>query len=266
MSTAPSPDSLPGTSLLALARHWFPPTIVAGVFEPLVADWQREEAGARSRSARLRFRAQWTAAFLSALMLSGLRQLAVLPPAQVAVDAGARGLMLATFGFVLQRSLQRPHGEPGLNIILIDSLPFAMIAIVDTIRAAESVPLYRRRLLAMQAVAAAALVLAVFGAVSPAQRLALACIPVVLGVFGWTVRDWHLRTTNWFSRWVVSIAITASALSLSIYPFKWTLGMNLFDRWWGGEVMYAVAILTVLRWLRNTKGGSEDPPFRSISS
>jgi hypothetical protein len=34
--------TMPGTRLMRFARRWFPPTIVASVFEPLVADWQRQ--------------------------------------------------------------------------------------------------------------------------------------------------------------------------------------------------------------------------------
>ncbi len=33
---------MPGTRLLEFARRWFPPSTVSSVFEPLVADWQRE--------------------------------------------------------------------------------------------------------------------------------------------------------------------------------------------------------------------------------
>ena len=33
---------MPGTRLLRFARQWFPPSTVSGVFEPLVADWQRQ--------------------------------------------------------------------------------------------------------------------------------------------------------------------------------------------------------------------------------
>lgn len=256
---------MPGTRLLQFARRWFPPSTVSNVFEPLVADWQREVSGVRSRRAQLRLRLQWSAAFLSALLLSGLRQIAVLPPVRVAAGAGARGLILAGLGFALQRTFQRPHDVPGLNAALVDSLPFAVIAVVDTIRAAD-LPLYRRRLLATQAVLAAGLVLYLFGAATPEQRLALALMPVVLGVFGWTLRAWHEQQRGWGSRWFVATVLTSSALSLSAYPLKWTLGMNLFGRWWGGDVMFSVAIATVVHWAfarsRKEKGGSDDPPLR----
>jgi len=247
MRPSPAPSSLPGTGLLAFARAWLPPAVVTNVFEPLVADWQREVSGARSRRAQLRLRLQWSAAFLSALLLSGLREIAVLPPVRVAAGAGARGLILAGLGFALQRTFQRPHDVPGLNAALVDSLPFAVIAVVDTIRAAD-LPLHRQRLLAVQAVLGSALVLLLFGAASLEQRLALALMPVVLGVFGWTLRAWHEQQRGWVSRWFVATALTSSALSLSAYPLKWALGMNLFARWWGGDVMFSVAVATVLHW------------------
>jgi hypothetical protein len=47
MTPDPAATSLPGTSLLAFARLWFSPAIVASVFEPLVADWQRQWNDAR---------------------------------------------------------------------------------------------------------------------------------------------------------------------------------------------------------------------------
>lgn len=252
------------TRLLEFARLWFSPAVVATVFEPLMADWLHAR-GLTPAVSRWRTDARWTAAFLSTIALSGLRELAILPPGRVAAGAGARGLILAGFGFVLQRTFQRPHDVPGLNAALVDSLPFAVIAVVDTIRAAD-LPLHRRRLLAIQAVLAAALMLALFGTTTLEQRLALALMPVVLGVFGWTLRAWHQQQHGWFSRWFVATTLVISALSLSAYPLKWALGMNLFGRWWGGDVMFSVAVATVLHWAfarsRKEKGGSEGPPLR----
>lgn len=44
--------TLPGTHLLAIARLWFDEATVSTVFEPLVADWQREYLGAPTPRAR----------------------------------------------------------------------------------------------------------------------------------------------------------------------------------------------------------------------
>jgi hypothetical protein len=43
---------LPGTRLLAIARLWFDESSIRDVFEPLVADWQREYVEAPTRRAR----------------------------------------------------------------------------------------------------------------------------------------------------------------------------------------------------------------------
>ena len=70
---------MPGTRLLALVSRWFEPAIVAGVFEPLVADWQREWQAA-PRAARVMVRARGTIAFiLTALRLAPHLALAPLP-------------------------------------------------------------------------------------------------------------------------------------------------------------------------------------------
>ncbi|MDP2318870.1 MAG: hypothetical protein Q8O42_05965 [Acidobacteriota bacterium] len=44
---------MPGTRLMQFARRWFPPSTVSSVFEPLVADWQRESTDATPARRRL---------------------------------------------------------------------------------------------------------------------------------------------------------------------------------------------------------------------
>ena len=51
---------------------------------------------------------------MSALALCGLREFATLPTRQLAIEAGARGLLLATFGYALQRTFQHRADVPGL--------------------------------------------------------------------------------------------------------------------------------------------------------
>ena len=66
---------MPGTRLLAFARRWFPPSTVSSVFEPLVADWQREldEAAGASPVRRAMIVLRGLLAFASTLALCGVR-------------------------------------------------------------------------------------------------------------------------------------------------------------------------------------------------
>jgi len=71
---------MPGTRLLALARCWFPPSTVSSVFEPLVADWQREWMDA-SRSRRTWIATRGAAAFARAAVVCSSQVLFTAPPA-----------------------------------------------------------------------------------------------------------------------------------------------------------------------------------------
>jgi hypothetical protein len=82
---------MPGTRLLAFARRWIDPAFVAGVVEPLVADWQREWSDAQraslSRRTHVLLSGWW--ALLISIGVFAVSRLATPPPARSAM----RGLV-----------------------------------------------------------------------------------------------------------------------------------------------------------------------------
>ncbi len=75
----------PGTHLLRLARAWFDEATVTHVFEPLIADWQREWADARTASPVRRGWILMTglAAYFRTLLACSVSLATILPPARV---------------------------------------------------------------------------------------------------------------------------------------------------------------------------------------
>jgi hypothetical protein len=130
---------------LAFAARWFDPATVHRVFEPLVADWQREwQDSTPARRAWVTVR--WLTAFACALFVSAPVVIATPIPAaivrRVAVRVSlfcvvATALMLIpainSFGTSTEAMLLLPG-------ILILAFPFAMVAAVDAIRCHEDVP------------------------------------------------------------------------------------------------------------------------------
>lgn len=140
---------MPGTRLLAVAARWFEPAVVARVFEPLVADWQREWLDA-SRTQRPFVRGRGTAAFVfAALCLAPRTALAPLP-ASLSSRPVRHVLLFCAIGVVVQGGLSYLNWRwaalpPSAWLFLMPALfttllPFAMMAGVDAIRCHEAWP------------------------------------------------------------------------------------------------------------------------------
>lgn len=111
---------LPGTRLLRLARAWFDDATVVRVFEPLVADWQREVATATTAGQRTRLSAHWYLAFALTLSLSAARTFFVRPPARAALGFAAGVLGATGVGVVVMIMFVAPYlsklGAPPLML------------------------------------------------------------------------------------------------------------------------------------------------------
>jgi hypothetical protein len=129
---------LPGVRLLRVANDWFDAATVARVFEPLVADWQREYLSAPVGRARVTCRVRGAFAFCSTFVSLSPRALA--SPLRIAVD-GAAWLWLAVFS-LLACVLQVPMFDWPSNLIaqgclvvwlapsfLAAAVPFALVPV-----------------------------------------------------------------------------------------------------------------------------------------
>ena len=128
---------MPGTRLLRFARQWFPPSTVSGVFEPLVADWQRQWSDA-TPAQRPWINGKGFAAFAATT--------AVMTP-RLALRSEAfraRPLVLAaTFWFATSMLLTLPFIKDGVPLnslwLLLPAsltlmLPFSILPAIDAMR------------------------------------------------------------------------------------------------------------------------------------
>jgi hypothetical protein len=155
---------MPGTRLLSFARLWFPPSTVSSVFEPLVADWQREWSDATPAQR------QWVdvkglAAF--AVTLAMMTPRLILAPSSFSarpfVVAGGFWLLMS---FVLLIPFLLQNGPLDLVWLVLPScltamLPFAMLPAMDAIRREGDVstPQERRAVIALAGLAVCGVVL-----------------------------------------------------------------------------------------------------------
>ena len=118
-----------GRRLLVLAQHWFDGHTVANVFEPLLADWQRECADCRS-GARLTCSFRGLLAFVTTFALLLARSLRTRLPAGLERSAwmavaafSAGGTALLMVPFVVQRGFEM---VASLYLLLPSSLAMAL--------------------------------------------------------------------------------------------------------------------------------------------
>lgn len=139
---------MPGTSLLAFARRWFPPSTVSSVFEPLVADWQRQWSDATPAQRR------WVdlkgrAAFAATLAMMTPRLMPAPSSFSVRALVVAAGFWLL-MSCVILIPFMRESPTPDLVWMVLPGcltlmLPFAILPAIDGIRRDGAVPTPRER-------------------------------------------------------------------------------------------------------------------------
>lgn len=149
---------MPGTRLMLFARRWFPASTVASVFEPLVADWQRQWNDATSAQRRW-INVKGFAAFATTAAMMTPR-LALEPgsfSARPLVVAGGFWLLMS---FVLLIPFMRQDGPLDLVWLVVPScltamLPFAILPAMDAIRreGGVSTPAERRAVITLAGLA-----------------------------------------------------------------------------------------------------------------
>lgn len=128
----------PGTRLLGLARAWFDEATVANVFEPLVADWQREWADAQTASAAQRgwILVAGLGAFLRTLLKCGGSDLLRAPDIRVVgrsfgvLALAAAALVALQFALSARQVFDMPlwPASPGAVLLMatVEHLPLAL--------------------------------------------------------------------------------------------------------------------------------------------
>jgi len=173
---------MPGSHLLAIASRWFDERTVASVFEPLVADWQRESQETAGFG-RIRVWICGAGALLVSMIASSPNVLLAPSPAGVTRRVITRltiwttvvtALNVIPFVSDLGRKVDITVAASLLVLLLPQAValafPFAITTVVDLIRTAPR-PTREERIAAVRlAIVACALMLAVDGWVFPAAN------------------------------------------------------------------------------------------------
>ncbi len=163
---------MPGTRLLAFARLWFSPVVVATVFEPLVADWQREWIESPTPK-RARVAARGLASFVCAAIVSSPRVLRTAAPATVTnrvVRRIASITLITAVIMTIPMSMQIDNAW-SIGLLMLAILPstmtvvfpFAMVAAVDAIRRHEPLPEHVQRAAVLKLGLVAVVLMVTFG-------------------------------------------------------------------------------------------------------
>lgn len=163
---------VPGSRALAFASRWFDRATVTRVFEPLIADWQREwQEASPVRRARVSWRG--LAAFVCAVLVSSPQVAFTAVPSAVTNRVASRmtrfiavPCVLSLIPFLSEMSGVRWSAALWLFVlppIITLAFPFSMIGATDAIRRYEPLAPQVERAMATKLAAFALLFMIVFG-------------------------------------------------------------------------------------------------------
>jgi hypothetical protein len=232
------------------------------IFEPLVADLQRELALHPKLTLR------WRIAVLAAFVQCLPRALTLPMPRGLWFDVAIRVAGFSALAFALQQLM---NGRPGTGTrswpeIAALSLSFAVIPAVWRIRTSP-LPDRERQVDAGLFVAMVAVVQASFGEGGWVAQLALAAGAPVLALFGWKLHDAEReRMSPLAANLFIRIVMVAAALTLASVPFQLALGIRPWDAPRSQQfISYLLAALVVGTAGRGS-AGTRSPGTRSRSS
>lgn len=174
MPRVPGVPKVPTASSKSLewASRWFDHGTITRVFEPLIADWQREWQDAAPAS-RARITARGLTAFLCAVIVSSPQIVLTAAPRnvtdRVAISMTRFTAFASLLGVVPYAMDMQSTGWRGVLLLFIVPsaitavFPFSMIGAVDAIRRHEPLPSHVERALVAKLAVVAVLFMIVFG-------------------------------------------------------------------------------------------------------
>ena len=240
--------------LLALAERLFGPSARRDVFEPLVADRERELANA----GRVRFtlRLRWAGAIALSFIACTPRAFAVRMPAPLVLDVIGCAIALPMIALMLQW-LEIGFEDAGyFGWRLVASLSFTVIPIVWRFRVA-AIPEHQARGLTRSYVVVLCLAVLGLGYEEWPTRGAQ-----VLGILWLALAGWRLADPNraqHFSAvpsFIVKLAMVAACLEIASWPVKLALGIGLLSPYWASQelLLYTMAWLSVVTLKKRFNG------------
>ena len=245
--------------ILQLAEALYGQDTRRQIFEPLVADLQRDLA------AHPRLSLRWRIAVVAAFIQCAPRAFTLRMPRALGLEVAMCVVGFGALAFALQQLMTGPPdtGARTWLEIAAASLSFVVVPAVWRIRVA-ALSHRERRMLMMFFVAQIAIVQAIFGEGGWLARLALAAATPLLALFGWRLRHPEReRISPLSANPFIQVVMVAAAFAIASVPFKVALGTVP----WGGRsserfISYLLAALVVVTMGRGAPDG-HSPDTRS---
>jgi hypothetical protein len=242
------------TPLLALAERLFGPSVRRDVFEPLLADRQRELANAWP--ARFTLRLRWAGAITLSFIVCTPRAFVVRMPTPLVLDVIGCAIALPLSALLLQWREIWFEDARYFGWRLVASLSFTVIPIVWRFRAA-AIPEHQARGLTRSYVLVLCLAVLGLGYEEWPTRVAQ-----VLGILWLALAGWRLADPNraqHFSAvpsFIVKLAMVAACLEVASWPVKLALGIGLLSPYWASQevLLYTMAWLSVVTLKKRFNG------------
>jgi hypothetical protein len=230
--------------VLRLAEYLFGAGIRASVFEPLLADRDRELATRPSITLRVR----WWFAIASALATCAPRATFGQLPSSLVLDLGKRAIAFFSLAYGLQWAaliVATSRGRSGVAPSIATAVPFLIIPVIWKIRVSP-VPQHQQRLLAA-ACAAACTALSAAGAENWLVWLGYGAGIAWLTAWGFRLGDGTVAEQFPMIRkeWC-RIVMVASALIVAAWPVRLALQISLLTPWWPRHQMLTTYILACM--------------------
>ncbi len=263
--------AIPGLRMLAFAVRWFDAATVSRVFEPLIADWQREWVDAAPRN-RAWVRVRGTLAFIAAAIAISPRAILLAPTAPAVARRVLSRLIIYSsvtslpllLPFLMEMRIMPPLVIATLVWWLLPSVvvmafPFVIIVVADAVRRHQTPSRDERVQTLRFGIAAVVLMFVVHGWIVPATnqqyRVGMAdreyFTAMSLDTTGHPPRGIRELTTY-------ELIVEKAEATASEHPFART---NMLSRELHTRVSFTV-LACVLLWLRWLAIGGSTPRWR----
>src|SRR5687768_10622711 len=242
-----------GNRILRIARALYGDDTARAIFEPLIADCEREYS--TSQASRVLLRLRWLTAIAQTFIWCAPRALAVRMPTLLLADVIGCALTFPLIALVLQwPEISDQAGFFGWR--LVASLSFTVIPVVWRFRVA-AIPEHQARALTRSYVLLLCVVVLGLGYEEWPTRAAQ-----VLGILWLALAAWRIGDPNrpqYFGAvpsFIVKIGLVAASLTVASWPVKLALDVDFLSPYWERQqfLVYFMAWMTVLTLKKRFNG------------